>query len=430
MPNPVHRLSSAPEHRLPGESALAVLFCAVLFTGLVSFSVRWILRTQAGPAVRSSPLARFILATGADDVAGSPRPGRTLREDLEWETTVNVPFRIPLLEAASAWERFIGWNVPLLSGYNSVFDAGGGFLGRNSYSSPTVLKTQEDAVLRLIKTIGEIFPNTPLLYVIPPARFGPADDLVDSVFDFSNEIRDRLIPRLQEVDAEVLDLRVAWANTGRKPREAFFWTDHHFTPETGLWAARQIGEELFGRYGIPVATNALADEAFRERVYKRTFLGSLGKQFTLARCKPDDIALIGTVAPSDFEIDIPFRRVHARGDSKSLICWRHMKGRSPYDHNPYGAYLFSDNPQVRIRNHGLLDGPRLLLFADSFDNALSSFLAAGVGFLETVDLRHWRDPVTNLAQEGPFNAIVVFWNEPPPANHLVSVARWESLSGQ
>ena len=97
-----------------------------------------------------------------------------------------------------------------------------------------------------------------------------------------------------------------------------------------------------------------------------------------------------------------------------MIDWRHMKGRSPYDHNPYGAYLFSDNPLVRIRNHDRPEGPRLLLFADSFDNALSSFLAAGVGFLETVDLRLRREPVSSLAAEGPFDAVVIFWNEPPP----------------
>lgn len=414
MPKPDLRTQPASRRPAPGEAALAALFCAAIFAGLAAFSVRWTLRTQVGPAVRSRPLARRILSTGASDVAGTPRPGRTLREGLEWETTANVPFRIPLLEAAGAWERLVGWNVPLLSEYNSVFDAGGGFLGRTSYLSPDVRRTREDVVLRLLEAIGEAFPGVPILYVVPPARFDSGDDLVDGVFDFSNEIRDRQILRLREAGTAVLDLRAAWAETGRNPKDAFYRTDHHFTSEAGVWAARRIGEALSSRHGVPVATDALADEAFRGSVRKGAFLGSLGKKFTLARCRPDDIAMIGTAAPADFEIDVPFRKVHARGESKALIDWRHMKGRSPYDHNPYGAYLFSDNPLVRIRNHDRPEGPRLLLFADSFDNALSSFLAAGVGFLETVDLRLRREPVSSLAAEGPFDAVVIFWNEPPP----------------
>ena len=413
MPKPDPLTQSVPRRPVPGEAAIAMLFCATILAGLTAFSVRWVLRTQTGPKIRSRPLVRRILSTGAADIAGSPRPGRTFRESLEWETTANVPFRIPVLEAACAWERLAGWNVPLLTGYNSVFDGGGGFLGRAQHGSPEALRKSEDSVRTFLGELGGLFPDVPVLYVVPPARFGSGDVLVDGVFDFSNEAADRLVLRVSEAGTEVLDLRAAWAETGRNPRDAFFRTDHHFTPEAGVWAARRIGEALSSRFGVPLSADALSDESFRGNVYRNAFLGSLGKRFTLARCRPDDIAMIGTAAPADFEIEIPSRGIRARGGSKVLIYWRGLRGRSPYDHNAYGAYLFGDNPLVRIRNHDRPDGPRLLVFSDSFDNALSTFLAAAAGEVETIDLRLRKEPLDRLSDDGPFDAIVVFWNSPP-----------------
>ena len=412
-----------PSGKSPRPAFSAVLFLVLCFAGLAAFSVRYVLRTRTGPAFRSRPAVRRLLAGGAPEIAGTPRPGRTFRAGLEWETTENVPFKVPLLEAACAWERLLRWNVPLLTGYNAVFDAGGGFLGRVEYASPDVRSAQCRATVGFLETVRRLFPETPILYAVTPARFGADDRFADGVFFFGNEGRDALASAVRSAGFDVLDLRRDWAETGRRNRDAFFRTDHHFTPETGVWAARRIGETLAERFGVPVDTNALADSAFRKDVRKGAFLGSMGKKFSLARCRPDDISVIGTDAPADFEIEVPARRLRSRGGSKALVDWTRLRGGRLYSDNPYAAYLHSDNPLVRVRNLHRPDGPGILVFGDSFDNALVTFLAAAAGRIETVDLRLGRTTPDDLRKDGPFDAVLVFWNEPPPVARLEAFSR-------
>ena len=71
----------------------------------------------------------------------------------------------------------------------------------------------------------------------------------------------------------------------------FFATDHHWKPETGLWAARHILRFLRDDYGWPVEPENLSPEKFDYAVSHGRFLGALGKKITLSRARPDDFTV-------------------------------------------------------------------------------------------------------------------------------------------
>lgn len=402
----------------PFKKAVAVFFLLSAFLFFSAFSIRWGLRTFGGREVRNGVFARLVLSTGASDIRGTPRAGKSFRESIEWETSVNVPFRVRLLEAASFLERRAGWNIPLLSGYNSTFDAGGECLGRARYLSPEAERRQADEIVAFLERLSAEFQGIPILYCIPPCRFGPGDVLFDGVFDFSNEISDIESRRLASSGIDVLDLRIRLVGKSGFPRSLFYKTDHHFTVETALDAAREIADRLSSGYGVDVDSDALAPDRFRRKVLPCGFLGSLGMKASLALCKPDDFSIFETADPSCYSLEIPSKGISRTGGFDIFIRKESLFGPTPYLIHAYGAYLFGDNPIVRIGNAARPDGAKILVFSDSFDNALSAFLANGAGKLETVDLRHFGRSSSKLVADGPFDAIVVLWRRPPPSERL------------
>ena len=59
---------------------------------------------------------------------------------------------------------------------------------------------------------------------------------------------------------------------------AFYVSDHHWKPRTGLWAAGEILSELNLLYGAGLDEGLLDTAQYDETVYPDIFLGALGKK--------------------------------------------------------------------------------------------------------------------------------------------------------
>ena len=105
-----------------------------------------------------------------------------------------------------------------------------------------------------------------LLYVMAPNKCSLAagdNPVADNLRDFA--------ALLEAQGTPVLDLKARMAAQGISMEEAFFRTDHHWLPQTGLWAAGEIA----GALGLERDT--LQPERYSTETYPDLFLGSEGK---------------------------------------------------------------------------------------------------------------------------------------------------------
>ena len=384
------------------------------------FAARIVARELGSKSFLSSPAGRFVLAGGASEVGGTPKRPKDLRKRIEWEVVQNVPLRIPILESAAAWDVGVGWNVPLLSDSHEVFLAGKGFFARSKYRSPKTREQDGPRVRRLENWFRK--RGIPVLHVLPPSRLRPSDPMFSNVFDFTEEQHAILAAASASNGVPVLDLALEAERDGLDPRTMFFATDHHFNGETAHWAATAIAARLADLgFAKGFGPDPPAGSAWSETPAV-PFLGFMGKKKTRIPCQPDSISFPQLSSPGSYSFDredFRGRRTHAEGDFSILLDRGKASGTgSLYRDNPYDAFSHGSGRFVSIRNNDLPDAPRILFFADSFDNAILVFLAARCAEVASVDGRNGDVDLSAVVREGRFDAAVLLSYNPPNSRQL------------
>ena len=84
---------------------------------------------------------------------------------------------------------------------------------------------------------------------------------------------------LEEAGVPYLDLREEMQAEGISVTDAFYTTDHHWKPQTGLWAFGKILEKLETTGAIPSVDPVYTDPGnYSFEIHENTFLGSSGKR--------------------------------------------------------------------------------------------------------------------------------------------------------
>ncbi len=220
---------------------------------------------------------------------------------------------------------------------------------------------------------------------------------------------DRFVRRLQKSNIPLLDLRPALEQLGGDYFRHFFLTDHHWRPETALWAAAAIAAELQHRYAIPFDPLELDPSRFRVEPASQPFLGSFGRKVTLAYADPEDFPLLAPTHATDFSVRIPGTRIHRRGtfaDTLIDVNARLLAEGDLYKGTPF-AYMYGNRPLIHVRNHLRHDGRRLLILKDSFSNFATPFQALTAEHLDIIDLRHFTGRLQDYIRKTRPDAILV-----------------------
>lgn len=71
------------------------------------------------------------------------------------------------------------------------------------------------------------------------------DDIIAKGYDeHSNEMADELLAGLEKAGTKYLDIRESMKEQGKSYTDAFFQDEHHWLPQTGLWAAGEISKYI------------------------------------------------------------------------------------------------------------------------------------------------------------------------------------------
>lgn len=311
------------------------------------------------------------------------------------------------VELAYAYETLIGWDlVPY--GNLAIPAAENGHLA--------VRKNRLD-MTEAAENVADLYDwlseqDIPLFYVQAPdkiCKYGEA--MFSDIYlenDYSNENADSLIADLTEHGIPVLDLRDCTEKTGEEYLDLFYRTDHHWTPQTGIWAAGQISEYLNQQYGFKIDLSLFDLSRYQAETYPDMFLGSTGKKASLTKTEAEDFDLLLPSFETRLHVEIPNYKVNKTGSvGETLMDYSNLRYFNPYKINQYTTYSYGNTPNIKIHNEQISDGKKVLLIKDSFGNVVIPSLCLGTESTEVIDLRYFKGSLKTYIEGYQPNVVIL-----------------------
>ena len=276
-----------------------------------------------------------------------------------------------------------------------------------------VLSSRRDmtAIAESIKSFDKFLKaeNIPFAYVMAPSSISPDDKLSTNHWDFSNQNADELLQRLEDAGVNTIDLRKALKADGISYSDAFFVTDHHWIPDTGVWATGKIADWLNKNAGLSCNTQLFKSENYNRKVYQKWFLGSYGRKATLARTTPDDIAVLTPKEPVQFHYVNPAAPCERTGGFDVILHYENIEPKDYYVQNSIGVYL-NDKYAAFIDNLDENAKGKVLLIGDSYLLMVAPFLAQTVKRVEYLTLDYFDGSLeAYIKANGPYDACMVLF---------------------
>ena len=249
----------------------------------------------------------------------------------------------------------------------------------------------------------------PLLYIQAPFKVDKYDnELPYGITDETNPLADNFLRLISEYDT--LDLREAIHESGADYASLFYDTDHHWTPETGLWASGVVAQALKDRYGTDLDGSLLDKDCYTYKTYPNYFLGSQGKRAGLIYSGTDDFVLIEPKYDTDYHVEIPALDIVRDGTYSETVLFKKYLAKDLFNGDPGRVYTGDNYALMAIRNRNAANHTKILLIKDSFSKSVIPFLASVCEELYAVDLRTFKGSVSEFAAENGIDAAVVLYN--------------------
>ena len=349
-----------------------VLFCGFLATALVLFLV---LPRQDFSEKEKRYLAEAPKLTWQELASGA------FGEEVETYLADHVPGRDFFVGLSAYYDLLSNRQVT-----KEVYRAEGGRLVEPPIRwNPAAVQTNMDAINRFAEAAGRPVD----LMLVPSAGFCLEDTiegLADPYTD-SQMIRDIYAMAGEKVDT--VDLIAAFTEV-QDPEALFYRTDHHWT-SLGAYAAYQTYMELLDR-------DYLTRDAFTVESFDG-FYGSTYSRSGLWLTKGESVELWN--AGGSFRV--------TNGESETVSNDLFYRQRLE-ELDKYTVYLDGNHSLVRIENTEAQGKGKLLVIRDSYANCLGTFLAHSYESVVLVDLRYYKNPVSELLAAEEFTDVLICYS--------------------
>lgn len=318
--------------------------------------------------------------------------------------TTELPGQVPLKEANARVNRMLGKYI--FEGTTVVQLKNGALAGAGNFDYE---KSPPCGYVESFRDFVEVELGVPYLYVEAPCKLCAYDqELPLTEMSNQNEITTEMLETLAVDGVDVLDLRERLHEAGMNHWESFYRTDHHWTMDTGLWAAAEIGGELNGRYDLGLDLSVLEKEKFSPQIWEDAFLGSWGRKVTLVYAQPEDFVLPTPMEPVHLRLT-QYGQAREGGfevlyDESALLPPDYYSGSS------YGAMLWGDSGYVKVENLDRPDGPVVAVLRESFAGAVGPYLALAAGEVHFLDARYYNGSILDFLRELQPDAVVSLVN--------------------
>ena len=328
-------------------------------------------------------------------------------EKVDIFTSEHLIWHKDIIEIANHLESLLRWNYVPYSEYNGIITTNDGYL--TSITEKKDISEAQKSITDLFELCNRL--SIQFLYVNAPSKVCKFEDPgISGVLDFANQNADDFLASLKEEGIPYCDLRELLHAEGFSHHEMFYVTDHHWRPETGLWAARKIAAILNEDYDFSFDISTVEDSSFTKVFYPSWFLGSQGKKVTLAKAAPEEFTLLFPNYPTNLHYEVLSEEIEADGDFSVMYDMREVNERDYYGKSPYGAYFYADKALERVENKDIDEDRRILVIHDSFGTSVVPFLTMGIKYVDAIDLRHFTGSLRNFIETTKPDAVIVLYN--------------------
>lgn len=221
---------------------------------------------------------------------------------------------------------------------------------------------------------------------------------------------DDLISWLDYYSVPYLDLRDTIANSDLTYEEAWFRTDHHWTPLASFEGYKGVIDWMNEEFDAGLDPHGVTRNIsnYDQISYSEVMLGSQGR----------DAGLIYSGGMEDYLAVVPKEEGSYRwnyndtdrreGSFREAFLYEDMYGLDPYSVNAGNYYLHEVTYYSRQLNLNKQDGDRILLFRDSFASPVGAFLAQNFSLVDMLwSLQYSPDEVEEILSDNTYDYVIV-----------------------
>lgn len=264
------------------------------------------------------------------------------------------------------------------NGASGVYNCKNGYLINKPVSAENNLDKNIGAVADFAKSI-----DAPTTVMLVPSTGYIADDVLPTFHDKYNDDEDisRISSTLSKDKIGFVDLRERFKSEYKNGSQLYYKTDHHWTTK-GAYTGYQ---ELCKALGVtPIDDSTLKKDSYPD--FYGTTYSSSGFWLT----PPDNIEIWSNPNNSSKNISVKITEGANIKTSGSMYFTDHLK-----EDDKYPVFIDGNHALTEITNTNAKNGT-ILLIKDSFSHSLAPFLAENYSKVVLVDLRYYKESVSDL----------------------------------
>lgn len=277
------------------------------------------------------------------------------------------------------------------NGASGVYNCKNGYLINKPVSTENNLDKNIGAVADFAKSI-----DTPTTVMLVPSTGYIVDDVLPTFHDKYNDDEDisKISSTLSKDKIGFVDLRERFKSEYKNGSQLYYKTDHHWTTN-GAYTGYQ---ELCKALGItPIDDSTLKKDSYPD--FYGTTYSSSGFWLT----PPDNIEIWNNPKNSDRNISVKITEGANIKTSGSMYFTDHLK-----EDDKYPVFIDGNHALTEITNTNAKNGT-ILLIKDSFSHSLAPFLAENYSKVVLVDLRYYKESVSDLVTTYNPEQVVVLY---------------------
>ncbi len=277
------------------------------------------------------------------------------------------------------------------NGASGVYNCKNGYLINKPVSTENNLDKNIGAVADFAKSI-----DTPTTVMLVPSTGYIVDDVLPTFHDKYNDDEDisKISSTLSKDKIGFVDLRERFKSEYKNGSQIYYKTDHHWTTK-GAYTGYQ---ELCKVLGI----TQIDDSTLKKDSYP-DFYGTTYSSSGFWLTPPDNIEIWNNPKNSDRNISVKITEGANIKTSGSMYFTDHLK-----EDDKYPVFIDGNHALTEITNTNAKNGT-ILLIKDSFSHSLAPFLAENYSKVVLVDLRYYKESVSDLVTAYNPEQVVVLY---------------------
>lgn len=277
------------------------------------------------------------------------------------------------------------------NGADGVYNCKNGYLINKPIVDDSTLINNAHTIADFAKSV-----DVPVTAAIVPSTGYVANDVLPAVHNRYND--DEYLSEVQSIisegGADFVDLRSVFKSEYANGTQLYYKTDHHWTTAGAYAGYGEICRSL----GItPVDKSTFALEKYED------FYGTTYSTSGFWLTEPDSIEVWNNKKNTEKNISVEIVEGDEKQDYHSMYFYNHLQ-----EDDKYPVFIDGNHALTRIRNSSA-DGGKILLVKDSFSHCLAPFLAENYSEVILVDMRYYKNSVSELvAEEKPDNILVLY----------------------